>query len=455
VISGQGSALPGQSNVTRVTGLTASGQSLLSWRAVNLFDERAGAPTSPRALGWYWLRVIAQDLTSPGRAVMAVMVVFVLLATSGWTATRHQKRPQDYRGAAVTAWLHGSVAGHRLPNPDTANAVAIGRFFAGLTAAQRRRLAERYPLVVGNLPGAPLALRYSANRLSLTRARATELRRASAADLTADGRADARALAHRYGNLSAAGRQILAFDPTGRGRVAEVFGDLGTATRTAVVVPGVDTDVLTFERSKLPYSSPDGMARALYRQERQEDPGGHDATIAWADYDAPEGIGLDASTGGMAEAGAARLDTLVRSLPAATTVQLFCHSYGSVLCGVGAARLPQEKVTDIAVYGSPGMRAANVRALHTRARVWAARDATDWIKDVPYVEVAGVGHGADPVSRAFGARVVSAAGAREHTGYFASGTESLANFTRIALGRYSAVTCAVTDSGCAAGARTA
>ncbi len=440
--------------MTCVTGLTASGQSLLSLRAVNLFDERAGAPSSPRSLGWYWMRVIAQDLTSPGRALLAVMVVFVLLATSGWTATRHQRRPEDSRTAAVSAWLHASVAGRRLPDPETANAVAIGRFFAGLTAAQSRRLAERYPLVVGNLPGAPLALRYRANRLSLTRERAAELRRATAADLTSDGRSNARSLAHRYANLAAPGRQILAFDPTGRGRVAEVFGDLDTARRTAIVVPGVDTDVLTFEKTRKAYSTPDGMARALYTQELRGEPGGHYATIAWADYDAPGGIGLDASTGAMAEAGAVRLNTLVRSLPAPTTVQLFCHSYGSVLCGVGAARLPQRKVTDIAVYGSPGMRAPNVRALHTSARVWAARDATDWIQDVPYVELAGVGHGADPVSRAFGARIVSAAGALLHTGYFAAGTESLANFTRIALGRYSSVVCAPADAGCTAGVGT-
>ncbi|MDI5968098.1 alpha/beta hydrolase [Streptomyces sp. SL13] len=422
---------------------------------MNLFDERVGAPPSPRSLGWYWLRVIAQDLTSPGRAALAVMVVFVLLATSGWTAMRHQRPPQDPRAAAVSAWLHGSVAGRRLPNPDHSTAGAVGRFFAGLTATQRRRLADRYPLVVGNLAGAPVTLRYRANRTALRQARSDELHRSHAVDLTQDGRVSALKLADRYADLAAPGRQILAFDPSGQGRVAEVFGDLDTARRTAIVVPGVDTDVMTFEKSVKPYSTPDGMARALYASEHDAAPHGGYATIAWADYTAPVGIGLDASIGTMAEAGAVRLNTLVRSLPARTSVQLFCHSYGSVLCGVGAARLPQRKVTDIAVYGSPGMRARDVAALHTSARVWAARDATDWIQDVPYVEVAGVGHGADPVSPAFGARIISAAGAQQHTGYFAAGTESLRNFTRIALGRYAAVRCASDDADCAAGTSTA
>ncbi len=437
--------------MTWVTGFTGNSQSLLWWLAVNLFNERSGALSSPRSLGWYWLRVIAQDLTSPGRAVLAMMVVFVLLATSGWTAMRHHKPAQDPRAAAVSAWLHESVAGRRLPNPDSGSA-AIARFFGTLSAAQRQRLADRYPLVVGNLGGAPLALRYRANRLALRRAQVEEQQLSTAADLTPDGRQNALQLARRYAALAVAGRQILAFDPSGEGRVAEVFGDLATARRTAIVVPGVDTDIMTFQRSDKPYSAPDGMARSLYNAERTVDPGNGNAVIAWADYTTPDGLGLDASTGAMAEAGAVRLNRLVRSLPDTTTVQLFCHSYGSVLCGVGAARLPQGKVTDIAVYGSPGMRAPNVAALHTSAQVWAARDATDWIQDVPYVEVAGIGHGADPVSPAFGARIVSAAGAKLHTGYFAAGTESLRNFTRIALGRYAAVRCASDDARCTAGA---
>ncbi len=441
-------------NVTCVTEFTPARHFLLWWPAVNVFDERVGAP-SPRSLGWYWLRVIAQDLTSPGRAALAVMVVFVLLATSGWTAMRHQRPAQDPRAAAVTAWLHGSVAGRRLPNPDTAGAAAVSKFFASLTSAQGQRLADRYPLVVGNLNGAPIAMRYRANRFALGQAQEQAQERSHAADLTPEGRQAAAQLAHRYASLSSPGRQILAFDPSGRGQVAEVFGDLAHARRTAVVVPGVDTDIMTFEKTVKPYSTPDGMAEALYGAERAAEPQSKVAVIAWADYVSPKGVGLDASTGELAEAGAVRLNDLVRALPESSRVQLFCHSYGSVLCGVAASRLPQDKITDIAVYGSPGMRSDNVSGLHTRARVWAARDATDWIQDVPYLEVAGLGHGPDPVSPSFGARVISAAGAHEHTGYFRAGTESLKNFTRIALGQYGSVLCADGGTRCTAGAAAA
>jgi hypothetical protein len=96
------------------------------------------------------------------------------------------------------------------------------------------------------------------------------------------------------------------------------------------------------------------------------------------------------------------------------------------------------------------MRVQHAADLHTTARVWATRDATDWISDVPHLEIAGLGHGADPVSRAFGARVIAATGAEGHAGYFRDGTTSLANFTRIALGTYRSVTCATADTACTA-----
>lgn len=383
------------------------------------------------------------------RALLAVSVVFVMLATTGWTAMRHHKGSADPRAQAMAGWLQGSVSGHRLPHPD-AGSGAIGRFFATLSPAQRQQLAARYPLVVGNLNGAPVALRYQANRRALAQARADETERSRSPLLTPAGRQEAGQLAHRYRDLMNGGRQILSFDPTGRGRVAEVLGNLATARRVSVIVPGVDTDLLTFQRTAKAYSAPVGMARALYGAEKAADPSAGTAVIAWADYTTPLGLGLDASTGEMAELGAVRLEALVRALPRQADIALFCHSYGSVLCGVAAHALPADRVSDITVFGSPGMRVRDAAELHTTARVWAARDATDWISDVPFVEVAGLGHGADPVSRAFGSRVISATGAQGHTGYLREGTESLANFTRIALGQYALVRCA-TGTACTAG----
>lgn len=76
------------------------------------------------------------------------------------------------------------------------------------------------------------------------------------------------------------------------------------------------------------------------------------------------------------------------------------------------------------------------------------RDRDDWIADVPNLEVAGLGHGADPVDPAFGARIAAAGDAIGHSGYFEPGTESLGNFAAIGVGTYGSVTCARADTAC-------
>ncbi|WP_320781939.1 alpha/beta hydrolase [Streptomyces sp. CRN 30] len=373
------------------------------------------------------------------RMLLALAVVFVMLATTGWTAIRAHRGSSPLQ-TSLSAWQHGRIDGRALP--DTGSSPGrMAEFFASLTTAQRLGLVRRYPLAVGNMNGVPVALRYRANRVALAQQREIEEKRTHDTRLSSLGQYEAGRRMHRFADLMDRERQILAFDPEGSGRIAEVFGDLDAAERISVVVPGVDTDVLTFQRSYRAYSAPVGMARSLYEAERAVDPATRTAVIAWADYTAPSGLGMEAATALRAERGAVRLDQLVRGLPGRSPVALYCHSYGSVVCGIAAPALPG-RVTDIAVAGSPGMRVEKVSQLRTSARVWATRDADDWIADVPYMEVGGLGHGADPVSAEFGARVVSAAGAQGHAGYFAPGTESLRNFAEIGVGAYRAVRCA-------------
>ncbi|MEV0258494.1 alpha/beta hydrolase [Streptomyces sp. NPDC050732] len=383
------------------------------------------------------------------RALLALAVVFVMLATTGWTAVRHNRGDASPLEAALTAWEKGSISGRALPDAD-GPAGRLAHFFASLDVQQRNRLAARYPLAVGNMNGAPADLRYRANRIALGQARKVERQRMRDNRLSPLGKQEAERRMKRFGVMMRPGRQVLAFDPMGSGRMAEVFGDLDKARRVSVVVPGVDTNVLTFERTFRKYSAPVGMAKALYREERAVDPGARTAVIAWADYTAPVGIGVDAATAMRAEDGATRLDSLVRGLPGRTPVALYCHSYGSVVCGVAARKLPP-RVTDIAVAGSPGMRADSASHLGTKARIWATRDGDDWIQDVPNMEIGGLGHGADPVAVGFGARVLSAAGAQGHTGYFEPGTESLRNFAEIGTGAYRSVRCASDDDACRKG----
>ncbi|MFF3300861.1 alpha/beta hydrolase [Streptomyces sp. NPDC002908] len=380
------------------------------------------------------------------RALLAVAVVFVMLATTGWTAVRNQHSVAP-REIALASWAKDRIAGHSLPDVSSP-AFRLAHFFATLTAGQQVALADKYPLVVGNLNGAPVGLRYRANRHALAQAEASEEQRTLDTRLSPDGRHQAALRLARFRSLLAGDRQILTFDPSGRGRAAEVFGDLDRADRISVVVPGVDTNLLTLERTGVKENAaPVGMARSLYAAERSARPGSHTAVIAWADYTAPVGIGMDAALGGLASEGAVRLNALVKALPGTSDVSLFCHSYGSVLCGVAAHTLPS-RVSDIAVAGSPGMRVDNAGSLHTGARVWAMRDGDDWIAEVPNMAVGGLGHGADPVDPSFGARIVSASGAIGHSGYFEPGTESLDNFAAIGVGAYDSVTCASSDHAC-------
>lgn len=380
------------------------------------------------------------------RTLLALAVVFVLLAITGWTAVHRPEGGAPLRASALAAWAQARIDGRPVPAADAPPAT-VARFFADLDGAQRARLADGYPLVVGNLDGVPVTTRYRANRRGLEQAGTVEEARSRDVALTPADRAEAIRRAHRFASLAEPGRQILVFDPTGGGLAAEVFGTLDGARRVSVVVPGVDTDLLTFERTQRRYTAPVGMAESLYEAERRTVPDGRTAVIAWAGYRAPTGVGMDAATGHMAFDGAVRLKALTAALPGRSSVALFCHSYGSVVCGVAARELPQ-RVTDVVVAGSPGMRTENVAGLGTSARVWATRDRGDWIADVPHLEFGGLGHGADPVAPEFGARLLSSATARNHTGYFEPGTDSVDNFAKIGTGAFGSLVCATGDDTC-------
>ncbi len=383
------------------------------------------------------------------RTVLALTVVFIMLATTGWTTVHRPDAGTSLRAAALAAWSSARIDGRPVPSAD-APVRTVARFFADLDATDRARLAETHPFVVGNLDGAPAALRYRANLRALEQAEKVEEARSRDVSLTPADRSTAGRRAHRFASLAQPGRQILVFDPTGGGRVAEVFGNLDRANRISVIVPGVDTDALTFERTQRRLIAPVGMAQSLYEAQRATAPDSRTAVIAWAGYTAPTGVGMDAATGRMAMDGAVRLEALAAALPGDASVALFCHSYGSVVCGVAAHALP-DRVTDVVAAGSPGMRAESVADLHTSARVWATRDSGDWIADVPHLEVGGLGHGADPVSPEFGARLLSSAGARLHTGYFEPGTGTLDNFAKIGTGEFGSVVCATGDDACRRG----
>ncbi|MGW7098309.1 alpha/beta hydrolase [Streptomyces sp. NPDC054838] len=233
-----------------------------------------------------------------------------------------------------------------------------------------------------------------------------------------------RAMAQGSGGDGFAAR-FLAFDGRGQGRAVEVFGDLGSADRVTVLVPGSDTTLDTYQRFR-------AGAVTLAQRLRAEHP--NSAVVAWLGYDTPGTVSTTVLTAGRADAAAAELAAFLPGLEAlsrpGTRISLLCHSYGSVVC---ARTRTGPGVTDLVLYGSPGTGADSVAALHTPAQVWAGRGSRDWIGNVPHVRLGGVGFGTDPVDRAFGARAF-AAGSAGHSDYLKPGTASLASLVRIVIG---------------------
>jgi len=297
-----------------------------------------------------------------------------------------------------------------------------------IAAAMFGTTAAAWPSATADPPQAPPALTSSA------------LAARYAADARAIGTAERAAASG--GNRQLAGalatlhtQHVLFFDPAGQGVAAMVIGNLATATRVAILVPGSDTTLATFfSRGS---SSPGGGAEALAAEAHRLDPGARLAIIAWLGYPAPATLSPGVMTSGDASQGAKALRPLVIALARhGEQVALLCHSYGSVVCGLAAPHLP---VTDIAVFGSPGMDASSVASLHTQARVWAGRESGDSIKYVPHINLFGLGFGADPMSPGFGAHIF-ATGDGGHSGYLNPGSASLRNLTYIALGDPAAVT---------------
>ncbi|MFI1992080.1 alpha/beta hydrolase [Actinoplanes sp. NPDC020271] len=225
----------------------------------------------------------------------------------------------------------------------------------------------------------------------------------------------------------------LLFDPRGQGRVAQVFGDLATARRIAVLVPGMSNRLQNFWRGVggKQYRSPATQAADL---QQAMGPGDH-AVVAWLGYDTPQSV-QQAGRADLAGAGADALVAFAEQLTTAypqATIALLGHSYGSTVIGRAASRLPSQ-VTDLAVFGSPGMGVDDVAGLRTTATVWAGQSAGDWVRWVPGLRVFGLGHGTKPVDPAFGARIFETADVRDHDHYLAPGTDSLAALARIAGG---------------------
>lgn len=302
----------------------------------------------------------------------------------------------------VAAWLAEPSA----PPDPAATPAQVAAFFHRIGPADAAALAHRHPHIVGGLDGAPVALRYAANRAR---------------------------------HPQPAGRRLLAFDDRGDGRIVEVLGELSAAIRVVILVPGVDTNRANFDTGHggVQRRAPAWQARRLHDQVRATDPAGRVAVVAWLGYDPPEGVRRDALREDRAAAGAVALNRFVDGLLVQrpdVSIVIVGHSYGSTVAGLAAPAMARQ-VTDIVAVGSPGMGVDDRAALRTTARVWAGVAPRDWIRRVPGVRVLGLGHGRKPSDPAFGAVPLPCTDVDGHDGYFVPGTSSLQAMAEIGVAR--------------------
>ncbi|RSM72166.1 hypothetical protein DMB66_06080 [Actinoplanes sp. ATCC 53533] len=258
----------------------------------------------------------------------------------------------------------------------------------------------------------------------------------STTDTTPAATPAATAMAHAgepYASWARSGRRFLSFDPRGDGRAVEVLGDLATAERIAVLVPGVDTRLRDFDRGLggVAHRAPAVQARTVYAALHAAAPDARVAVVAWLGYDPPEGLSLESARDLRARAGAAALTELVQALPARAAVTLIGHSYGALVVGLAAPHLP--RVTDVIALGAPGMGASTAADLGG-ARVWSALAADDWIRRIPQLRVGHLGHGRRPSNPAFGALSLPTTGVIGHDGYLSPGSATLEAVAAVVLG---------------------
>jgi hypothetical protein len=228
------------------------------------------------------------------------------------------------------------------------------------------------------------------------------------------------------------GSELLSFDGRGDGRAVVASGDVESSVRIAVLVPGMSTELEDVPRL---IDASDAVAAAA---------GAGTVAVAWLGYDAP--TVLQVASDAKAKIGAKALRLFTEGVRATAAVRqrvtVIGHSYGTLVAAIAARQAPAPD--DLVLVGSPGVEAKSAADLTVPAgHVWAARSATDPIEAVflPGRLASWLGlpaplvFGPDPTSAAFGATHFSVGGAYGHSGYYTSGSQSLANLGRIVAGR--------------------
>ncbi|MFF6811392.1 alpha/beta hydrolase [Streptomyces sp. NPDC012403] len=242
---------------------------------------------------------------------------------------------------------------------------------------------------------------------------------------------------------------LLGFDTTGLGdgKVILANGDPDKADHVAVYVPGTHAGLEKIgegdDHGDL------GRGEKLWNESTKLSPNQNISTITWLDYNAPDSIVPQASSGKYAEEGGPRLYDFLQgnreahanasgSAPPHTTV--IGHSYGSTVVGVSAQSgswKDLEAVDDYVFAGSPGVQADHAADLGAGAdHVWAMGGPGD----DQFVRQGGrlVGLGDNltiPTDESFGGNIMRS-DSDGHSGFWDEGSLSLRNQAAVITGKY-------------------
>lgn len=317
----------------------------------------------------------------------------------------------------------------------------VRRWWGTLSTADREALLIAEPDLVVNADGVPVTARDDAGRAALAR------------DLPeADGRErehlDALAAALAAGSSAL----LLRYAPRGDGRGAVAYGNPDTADRTAVLVPGLGTDL----------SSIDGLgerARDVRAEAAAQAPGSV-AAVTWVGYDAPDFTiesasdlldGASVLSDDRAHEGGHDLVDFVDGLRASdeedpSRLTVVGHSYGSTTTAWAAAEgLDADAVVLVGSPGAGGAEHAADLGSTSGTEVYVGSRDHD---PVTWLGGRAVGLGADPAQadfgevridvgegRSFGLDEIGSVGFGDnHSSYFEPGSTSLDSIAAVVDG---------------------
>ncbi|MGW7537296.1 alpha/beta hydrolase [Amycolatopsis sp. NPDC054798] len=196
-------------------------------------------------------------------------------------------------------------------------------------------------------------------------------------------------------------RQILRFDPSGNGRIAELVGSIQPGTRNVgLFVPGVHTRMDTFQS----YAD---LGRSLVAA----DPSGRTAMVVWADGVFPQNVTTEGSEASYAQTMAPNLKAFGDELRGqvdsqtggAATITAIGHSYGGATVGLADQQgLPVDRVLHVesAGMGHGVWSPADLPPSQAGVQRYSMTAPLDPIilaqGNAGALEWTGIGHGADP-----------------------------------------------------------